>query len=447
MMRRFICTLAVTAFALLGLAAAHAQTQPAALPDSLDPAARTAVVQAAAKALRDGYVFPDVGEQAAKKIETASAAGAYDSLSEKAAFAERLTADLQSVAHDKHLRVFPPIGGLALPPQAASLPHSEGGVTRADRLPGNVGYIEIVQLPALDMFRPALDRAMAALAQTRALIIDARRNGGGGPDAEVYLASYFLPKGAAPVAVNGFVTRNQGTLTFRKQTFFSSPTPLTYARKPVFVLTSSDTFSGGEALAYDLQALRLCKTIGETTGGGGNPGGVLGLARGFNMFLPVGRGENPTTGGNWEGVGVKPDIAVPAADALKIALEQLGQKATATGIDALSQARLFTPRTTLQPGSEAAVRRLIEDIRGGNPDYDRLADGTAQTLRIGLPALHDLYTKLGAVESVTFVEVDLSGNTVYDVKLANGSVRLGVTLTPDGRTALGSAFVTSPPPN
>jgi hypothetical protein len=164
------------------------------------------------------------------------------------------------------------------------------------------------------------------------------------------------------------------------------------------------------------------------------------------MFLPGARGENPTTGGGWEGVGVKPDIAAPAADALKVALEKLGQKPSAANIDALSHVRLFTPRTTAQAGTEAAVRRLIEELRRGEPNYDLLAEGTAQLLRGGLASLHDLYTKLGAIESVTFVEVDLFGNSVYDVKLANGSVWLALTLTPDGKTALAGARLTSPPP-
>jgi len=33
----------------------------------------------------------------------------------------------------------------------------------------------------------------------------------------------------------------------------------------------------------------------------------------------MGRAINPITGTNWEGTGVVPDIAVPAADALRVA--------------------------------------------------------------------------------------------------------------------------------
>ena len=141
------------------------------------------------------YVYPDVG--GAPRVDDALAAGKYDEIVQPWAFAERLTADLQEVAHDKHLRVTArgpapvPAAATGGPPPGPP-PRSEAGVARADRLPGNIGYIEVVALPGLDAFKPPVERAMAALADTRALIIDLRRNGGGTPHAEVYLTSYLL---------------------------------------------------------------------------------------------------------------------------------------------------------------------------------------------------------------------------------------------------------------
>jgi hypothetical protein len=265
------------------------------------------------------------------------------------------------------------------------------------------------------------------------------------PDALDYLVSYFLPKSAARVAIGRAVWRNPGTDTFRTEDFWSSPTPFSYAGKPVYVLTSSQTVSGGEALASGLRALGLCKIVGETTVGAAHPGGVVPLGIGLAMFLPVGRPANPAD--DWEGVGVKPDIAVPAADALKVALQQLGQKSSAADIEALSQAPLFTPRTTRQPGTDAAVRRIIEELRRGEPNYGLLSDSTAEIVRRQLAFLHEMFTKLGAIEAVTFVEVDPSGGSVYEVKLANGAVRMPIMLTPDGKSALEGIMLTQAPPN
>jgi catechol 2,3-dioxygenase-like lactoylglutathione lyase family enzyme len=361
----------IAPLAALLVCAGVAQAQPV-----FDEAARRTVVESAAEALRSRYVFPDVGENAAVALEAALAAGEYDDVPDAAAFAQRLTADLMAVANDKHLRVSAfgqPMGD----PGAAPPPRNENGVARADRLVGNVGYLEIVGFPPLEAFQAPFDRAMAALRETRALIIDARRHGGGTPVSEAYLASYFVEAGQR-VAVNKFITRIAGTATFRTQEFFTSPTPFSYAGKPVIVLTSGFTFSGGEALAYDLRALGLARVIGETTGGGAHPGGMIGVGAGFAMFLPSGRGENPTTGTNWQNVGVIPDIATPAADALKVALEELGESPQTANVDELSEARLFEPAAMPQlAGGPQPTGLVVGSGHYYSPIVDDLAEAVA----------------------------------------------------------------------
>ena len=226
------------------------QQIPAAPPASLDDANRRAVVEAAAKMLRERYVFPDVGDKAARAIESALGAGAYNSLDQPRAFAERLTEDLRAVAKDKHLRVNAPGAPAGQP--AAPPPRADGGITRADILDGNVGYIEVIGFP--NGANNPVDRAMAALQKTRALIVDVRRNGGGSPDSVSYLVSYFV-RSEKPVHINTFINRNPGTETFRSTDFFSKATPFSYAGKPVYVLTSVRTFSGGEEFAYDMKVM------------------------------------------------------------------------------------------------------------------------------------------------------------------------------------------------
>lgn len=444
--RPLVRLLGILAGALLTATAAYAQS--AAAPSAfLDGDSRAAVIHAAAKTLRDAYVYPSVGERAAQAIEAALADGNYDSLSDPKDFARQLTEDLGAVAHDKHLSVTVSVPEKDRPMPSVPWPaRSEGGIVRADLLAGNIGYIEIVSFPPVDLFRHPLDRAMAALAKTRALIIDARRHGGGYINADAYLASYLVKQGAKPVAIDRFVWRNAGTDTFRTESFPSSRTPFSYAGKPLYVLTSNRTFSAGEALAYDLQALHLCTVVGERTAGGAHGPVSQPLGEGFVMAVPAGRSVNPATGTNWERTGVKPDIERPAADALKGALELLGQQPAAGDIDSLSQVKLFTARTTQQPGAEAAVRRLIEGLQNGELSYHLLADGTAHVAREQLPFLHALYTRLGAIQAVSFVELDSIGDEVYDVTLTSGSMRLALTLWPDGKTALAWARLTSPAP-
>ena len=102
--------------------------------------------------------------------------------------------------------------------------------------------------------------------------------------------------------------------------------------KPVYILTAHRTFSGAEAFAYDMQAQKRATIVGEVTGGGANPTGPVPIGDHFIAMIPNGYALNPITKTNWEGVGIKPDIEVPAADALKVAhktaLEHLIAKTT-----------------------------------------------------------------------------------------------------------------------
>jgi hypothetical protein len=59
--------------------------------------------------------------------------------------------------------------------------------------------------------------------------------------------------------------------------------------------------------------------VGEASGGAANPGGMSVVPGGFRVFISGGSPINPVTGRNWEGTGVLPDMAVPAADALNAA--------------------------------------------------------------------------------------------------------------------------------
>jgi len=84
-----------------------------------------------------------------------------------------------------------------------------------------------------------------------------------------------------------------------------------YLDKPVYVLTSKDTFSGGEMFAEIMQTRKRATIIGEKTDGGANPGASYRIHPHFEAFIPIGRVINPLTGLNWEGFGITPDRSVP----------------------------------------------------------------------------------------------------------------------------------------
>jgi hypothetical protein len=420
-----------------------AAAPPASFAASLDAAARQAVVTQLATALRDRYVFPDIAEQAATKINAALVAGEYDSL-DQAAFAARLNADVAEIAHDKHLNVGwqggPPPGP---PPGAGPMPRMEAGVVRADKLAGDIGYIEVAGFPPPQAFKPALDRAMAGLAGSKALIIDVRRNGGGSPPAVTYLVSYLLAADQR-VHINDIVGRTPGTTEFTRTSSYSEPTPVSFAGVPVYVLTSQRTFSGGEEFAYDVKALGRATLVGELTGGGANPTGGVPLGNGFMASIPFGRAENPITGSNWEGHGVDPDVAVPAGDALKVALERLGAE-PAADIAAASREQVFAPRSVPTAGTEAALRSFVAGLATGSPDYDKLSSQFAEVVRQQLPMTQSRFASLGELKSVTYREPGAMGGDAYDVVFANGGLIMSVMLDADGKIAGGTIQPVGPP--
>jgi hypothetical protein len=402
---------------------------------------RQEIVAKLSEALRQRYIFPDVGNRVAAKIDASLAAGDYDELSDPGTFALRLTGDAYAIAHDKHLRISTM---LAQPPAAAvRMPSAEAGIVRADKLAGGVGYIEVIGFPPPGPFKQALDRAMMSLAGSSALIVDVRRNGGGSPESVTYLSSFLF---ASDVHLNDIVGRIANTNNFTRTSYRSVPTPVSFAGVPVYILTSGSTFSGGEGFAYEVQAQKRGTVIGEVTGGGANPGGMFALAHSFNVGLPLGRAENPVTKTNWEGRGVQPDIQVPAQNALAAALERAGQKPV-NEIGAASLQQVFTPRSTPHPGSETALRITLAGYLSGKPDYDAMTPEFADATRKQLAVLQAQFSPLGELQSMKFLGPDMLGGDEYELHFAGGDRMMGLVLDPAGKIqALSSAIPLPPAP-
>jgi Peptidase family S41/N-terminal domain of Peptidase_S41 in eukaryotic IRBP len=295
------------------------------------------IVSTALGLLRAHYVFPDRAEQAAAAVEAKMAAGDYDGLDEDT-LASRLTADLYEVCGDKHLKVRPG-GGQARPSATPAGPpngqdhgepadHEERvltirrrgrldnfGIHRVERLPGNVGYLDIRRVPEPEFAGPAISAAMELVAGSYALIIDLRRNGGGSPAGVVFWCSHLLRD--SKTHLNDIFDADSGeTRQFWSLGHLQAPR---YLDRPVYLLASERTFSGGEDFAYTLQALGRAVVIGETTGGGAHPTRGYPVSDTIHIGIPHARSINPVTGTNWEGTGVTPDVAVPQEQARDVA--------------------------------------------------------------------------------------------------------------------------------
>jgi hypothetical protein len=244
------------------------------------------------------------------------------------------------------------------------------GIPRVEILEGNIGYLEVNGEAPLEAAKDTIAAAFAFLHNTDALIIDARGNGGGDPLTVAFYMSY-LSEGA-PYVVNRIHYREGDRIEEIKTTELGT---LSYgAKKPVLFLTSHRTFSGGEEFAYDLQAFKRATIVGETTGGGANPGDMKQLGHGFSMLLPNGYVANPVTGSNWEGVGVKPDIGVAAEQALTtgklLAVGRLRENATDPSQQATLDALVLELSEQAGAGSDFGP---ATQQGNGKPTPDRLS--------------------------------------------------------------------------
>lgn len=298
---------------------------------------RKAVLETLGKELKAKYVFPEIAERVAVALGAKAKSGGYDGATTAASFAEALSKDLRELGKDGHFRVrfdprFKAETDEDKPPTKEELAQGRRemasmgfGIERLERLPGNVGYVELRGFGPMEFVGAAYTKALSLLAGSEALILDLRRNGGGSPESVAFLMSHFFPEGDSR-HLNDLYNRPKN----ETRQFWTDPSVTQRYAAPVYVLTSARTFSGGEECAYDFQTQKRGILVGETTGGGANPGGPVALGSGLVCFVPTGRAINPITKTNWEHVGVKPDLPVPAADALKTAyaaiLKDLVQK-------------------------------------------------------------------------------------------------------------------------
>ncbi|WP_410607380.1 S41 family peptidase [Amycolatopsis sp. lyj-109] len=284
--------------------------------------ARAAQVEEVIRRVEAHYVFPDVAAKLAKLLRARLDEDAYADLGD-ADFATAVTADLQSVNDDKHLRLrhhADPVAGdgdaqhaSADFRQTAELENF--GIASVRRLPGNVGYVDTTMLYPLDFAAAAVSAAMTLVAPGDALLLDVRRNRGGDPETSAFLQSYLVDERTHYLDIY----ERDGDRVTQMWTLPYVPGPKFGGTKPIWVLTGPATFSGGEDLAFSLQRQGRAKTVGEPTRGGAHPCEQYKVDTYLDVTVPLARSYDPKTGENWEGTGVPPNIPAAADKAFDTA--------------------------------------------------------------------------------------------------------------------------------
>lgn len=280
------------------------------------------VIAIAARVDREYFDAGD-GARAAAGLRRRLADGRYEGPFAAGTLADVLTRDLQTETRDQHLAVMVAAApGAVSPPRstddgrAETVRRTRAGIERAAIDAEGIGVLRINFFFRPNEAREYLAEAMRTLAPARALILDVRGNGGGSPETAALVMSYLIEKPGSRLFT--IVPREGAPTEYRTHTI---PDGLANGRRPLFVLTSSTTFSAGEGVAFLLQQLRRAVVIGEPTPGAANPGRPYPIDTGFVVTIPNGRVRSAIDGTNWEGRGVTPEVATAASVALDVALD------------------------------------------------------------------------------------------------------------------------------
>jgi hypothetical protein len=345
---RYHAALLLISVLAVGPAPARAQSVRPNL--AISPAMRSEVIAGVIREVETKYVFEEPARRMARLLRERQRSGKFDAIDSAAVLCTALTATLHEVRADEHLRVdysfrakpMPRASDAATDSAAESAQRRQGamenfGFARVERMRGNVGYLDLRRFAHPEGAGETAAAAMAFLANTEAMIIDLRENGGGYGEMVNLLTTYFLT--GEPVHLRDVYDRGEQS-HLQAWTLPYVPGPRYTA--PLFILVGPKTFSAAESFAYGLKNLKRAKIVGERTRGGAHPTSMRQINEHFAVFVPHARVVDVATKGDWEGTGVAPDmetrsdwaLAAAHVEALR-AMRALPQNAGDDGLDDL----------------------------------------------------------------------------------------------------------------
>jgi hypothetical protein len=315
------------------------------------PAAeRSKTIEDLATKLTDRFVDPEVGKRYAAMLRANEASGKYGAIADDSAFAKQVTADLQAVAFDGHLKLVvtkddPLSGGAANASTKSTIPEA---IEASARLTPDIAYIRLGRFFGEPENIAAIKKFLVDNQDAKVLIFDVRTHIGGGLDEMDAMFPLLFDKETVLVDMDTRASVDTpdndphlrrvaapDSVVRREHFVVPADGPHPLAKAKIYVLASGRTGSAGEHFVLSLKRTHRATIIGETTYGAGNYGDNVSIAGGFSAFIPVGRTFDPDTGKGWDYVGIAPNVAVPASEALVEALVRSGiPKAQAEALSA-----------------------------------------------------------------------------------------------------------------
>ena len=327
--------------------------------------------------LQESYIDLDLAKKMIIELDKNS--NKYDKITHRDELSKTLTEDLQQVSKDLHLKIRYEPQRIAQEKRVVSeemkieaekktakqMAEINYGFTEAKILDGNIGYLNLRLFADIKYAEETATATMNFLSNTNAIIIDLRTNGGGVPDMMQLLSSYFFDE--TPVLLSDFYERKTDTKT--QLYSLAKVAGKGSTSKPLYILTSKQTFSAAEAFAYTLKHLDKATVVGEITAGGANRTKRINLNDEFTISVPYIQAIHPVTKTNWEGKGVLPDIKTNEKTALVNAY-----------VDAINQTAKGNKHTLLNKIGYAFLKeKAVENAIFVFEENARLFPGNANT--------------------------------------------------------------------
>lgn len=285
---------------------------------ALSPEERAASIDGITRILNEQYVFPDTALKVSAQLQQQEQKGALADITTQEQFAAKVGDLIRQHSGDGHLNLalIAEQGGVSHRlKETDPLKNNNFAFEQARILPGNVGYLKLHKFWQTEEAHKVGHAALVFLSHSDHIVIDLRDSGGGSPQLVQYLVSHFVPEGTLLWEV--FDRNGKSTEQIRS---LAVPDAELLKTKPLYILQSEELVSAGEFFSYTLQQLGRAIVIGETSAGLAHYTGAAQVNDWLFVRIPMYRPVNPITGTNFEGVGVEPNIRVPAEMALYTAL-------------------------------------------------------------------------------------------------------------------------------
>jgi hypothetical protein len=314
-------------------------------PHTLTKIEKKEVVESINKLVDEYYISPELGKKLIAQLSKNLQSGVYDSITDPVEFEAKLDREIRATTNDFHFKVIFDADWVVAnrkavsPQEKRELRNQEFleakknnfGFKDVRMLEGKVGYLKFTSFENPEWTAETLANAMNFLGNSDVLIIDLRNNSGGYSELAQILCSYFFDTSDVfTLPLFEISIRDKGKNILIQNNVLASVQGKKMLDAELYILTNYRSFSAAEWTSFVLQNRKRATIIGEKTIGGTHPAERKIVSDRFSINIPFGTMLDAVTKTHFEGIGVKPDIAVSAKDALLtaqiVALEKLSAK-------------------------------------------------------------------------------------------------------------------------